>query len=116
MQVEAERRWKGSTEEKEKGQEQGQTEKGKGRNEPEEGQQASHFGPMSEETLRVNGMDNWHRMQFIGLIDGDGATDVDLPERLGVCEMKLVAKCMESTYALDSETRVKAAVQNWMAK
>ena len=54
-------------------------------------------------------------VQLIGTIDGKGAVETDLTQRLGVKEIKVWAKCTESTYALDSEIRVKGAMQSWMA-
>ena len=35
-------------------------------------------------------------VQLIGIIDGEGAVEVDLTQRLGVKGMKVWAKCMEA--------------------
>ena len=52
---------------------------------------------------------------MIGTIEGKGAVATDLPQRLGMREIKVWARSTESTYALDSEVRVKLAMQSWMA-
>ena len=92
MRAEAEGRWKESSKEEERKQERSRVYQEEGGSKGREGPKASHFGEVSEATLQANAQEGRHRMQLIGTIEGKGAVATDLPQRLGMEEVKVPAR------------------------